>query len=135
MADTGAIGFSPIISGATSVTIPFTGSYFMSYGFSLSGVASSPLGTILCELQATGNPIPGSAVYMASNWTLNQQSIISQLNAGDVITMNNISMDSISGTTATLFLDCFTTVQNPSSTTAAPGFDVTAYLNMILIGE
>jgi len=60
MADTGVIGFNPTILGATGITIPYTGSYLISFGVCCTGAAASQ--NVYCAVKQNGNLIPGTQI-------------------------------------------------------------------------
>jgi len=127
MADTGVVGFAPITPGATGITIPYTGSYFMSFGYCFTGTTLLSDG-FFCAIESNGTVIPGTSVLSIFNWTPCQQSIIAFLNAGDFVTVNNVSLTG-------MLLDCPSPKQNPSATGPSAGFDVTAFLNLVLLAD
>jgi hypothetical protein len=132
MSSSTALNFSTAgLPGATFVTIPFDGNYFLSYGCSLTGAHSSPDG-IRFGVQKNGLTIvPDSQSLLFDDLSLGQQCIITQFSANDKVSLANITANA-----DTLQLGCFGGTQaNPSSTGPSAGTDVTAYLTLILIGE
>jgi hypothetical protein len=129
MSSSTALNFSTAgLPGATFVTIPFDGNYFLSYGCSLTGAGQAPDGIRLAVQKNGVTIVPESETVIADNLSLGQQCIISQFSANDKVSLTNITSD---GTD--LQLGCFIT--NPSATGPSAGTDVTAYLTLILIGD
>lgn len=132
MSSSAALNFSTAgLPGATSVTIPFDGNYFLSYGCSLTGANKAQDG-IRFGVQKNGLTIvPESESLIFDNLTLGQQCIISHFSVNDKVSLTNITANG-----EDLQLGCFGGTQaNPSSTGPSAGTDVTAYLTLILIGE
>lgn len=128
---TGIVGFT--FSPGASVTIPFDGYYFVSFGVSITGLTlpfSIGNSYFLYALQSDNQGvIPGTANGLITNATLGEQSFINFFSQNDTVSLVNISNGS------TLQLGCFPTKANPSSTGVTAGFDTTAFLSLVLIGE